>query len=161
MVCKGHTQVEGIEFEGISFSIAILEAIRVFLDFPNFKNFKVYYMDVKQTFLNGNLEGEVCIELAKGFILLENKNYVCILKKELYGLKKAPRAWYSRLDKYLHQQGFKRRVASSNIYIKVEKENMIIIMVYVDDIIFGSNTNNLSQRFAKKMQKVICNVHAW
>jgi len=43
--------------------------------------------------------------------LLKNKDHVCKLKKTLYGLKKVPRAWYSRLEKYLQQEGFKRGVA--------------------------------------------------
>lgn len=83
----------------------------------------------------------------------KKKNYVCILNKTLYGLKKTPRSWYSRLEKYLQWKGFKRGETYNNIYIKVENKNMIIIVVYVDDIIFGSNTNNLSQRFVEEMQK--------
>jgi hypothetical protein len=66
------------------------------------------------------------------------------LKKSLYGLKKSPRAWYSRLDKYLQQQGFKKGNADSNLYIKVDQYNILIIEVYVDDIIFGSDDDRLS-----------------
>jgi hypothetical protein len=44
----------------------------------------------------------------EGFLLTEKKDYVCRLKKSLYGIKQAPRAWYYRLDRYLHQQGFKK-----------------------------------------------------
>jgi hypothetical protein len=58
-------------------------------------------MDVKSTFLSGELEEEVYIEQPEGFQFSENIDYVCKLKKALYGLKQAPRAWYSRLDKYL------------------------------------------------------------
>jgi hypothetical protein len=65
-------------------------------------------MDVKSTFLNGELEEEVYIEQLEGFQLLENVDYMCKLKKAVYGLKQAPRAWYSRMDKYLHQVGFKK-----------------------------------------------------
>ena len=65
---------------------------------------KVYQMDVKSTFLNGELEEEVYIEHPKGFLLSEHGDFVCKLKKELYGLKNVPRAWYSRLDRYLQQQ---------------------------------------------------------
>lgn len=59
-------------------------------------------MDVKSAFLNVYLEEEVYIDKPKGFQLHEDEKLVCRLKKALYGLKKAPRAWYSRLDKYLH-----------------------------------------------------------
>jgi hypothetical protein len=58
-------------------------------------------MDIKSSFLNGELEEEVYIEQPEEFELSENTNYVCKLKKALYGLKHVPRAWYSRLDKYL------------------------------------------------------------
>ena len=71
---------------------------------------------------------------------------------EVYGLKQAPRAWYARLDKYLQQQGFKQGRVDSNLYMKMDKESMIIIEVYVDDIIFGSHDDRLSQQFAKDMK---------
>jgi len=58
--------------------------------------------------LKGKLEEEIYIEQPQGFHLLKNPEEVCKLKKELYGLKQTPRAWYSRLDKHLQQQGFKR-----------------------------------------------------
>jgi hypothetical protein len=73
------------------------------------------------------------------------------MKKYLYGVKKAPRAWYSRLDMYLYQQGFIRGNADNNLYIKVDQGSMIIIEVYVDDIIFGSDDDRLSQNVAKDM----------
>eukprot|EP00253_Pinus_taeda_P015384 PITA_15384 len=75
------------------------------------------------------------------------------LKKALYGLKQAPRAWYYRLDKYLHQQGFSKGSADSNLYIEVENDKLLILVVYVDDIIFGSNEEEMSQSFALVMQK--------
>jgi hypothetical protein len=98
------------------------------------------------------LEEEVYIEQPEGFQLSENTDYVCKLKKALYGLKQAPRAWYSRLDKYLQQAGFRKRSADNNLYIKVSQGNILLIEVYVDDIIFGSDDDRLSQKFAKDMQ---------
>ena len=71
----------------------------------------------------------------------------------MYGLKQAPRSWYARLDKYLHKQGFNKGSADRNLYMKIKHENMIIIEVYVDDIIFGSDDDRLSQHFSKDMQK--------
>jgi hypothetical protein len=153
LVCKGYAQVEGIDFEETFAPVARLESIRMFLAFASFNNFKVYQMDVKSTFLNGNLEEEVYIEQPEGFLLSENKDYVCRLKKALYGLKKAPRAWYSRLDKYLQQQGFKRGIADSNLYIKTKGEDQLIIVVYVDDIIFGGSKMICVNNFPKKCKK--------
>ena len=116
------------------------------------KEIKVYQMDVKSAFLNGELEEEVYIEQPEGFQMSDKRGYVYRLKKALYGLKQAPRAWYARLDKYLQKKGFRKGNVDNNLYIKVEKENMIIIEVYVDDIIFGSDDDQLSKQFSKDMQ---------
>ena len=56
LVCKGYAQVEGVDFEETFAPVARLEAIRMFLVFSSYKKFKVYQMDVKSAFLNGNLE---------------------------------------------------------------------------------------------------------
>jgi hypothetical protein len=74
------------------------------------------------------------------------------LKKALYGLKKAPRAQYARLDRYLQQQGFRKGNANRNIYVNIDGNNILIIEVYVDDIIFGSDDDRMSKRFSQDMQ---------
>jgi hypothetical protein len=101
LVCKRYAQIEGIDFEETFALVARMEAICLFLAYACSKNIKVYQMDVKSSFLNGELEEEVYIEQPEGFQLSKNTNYVCKLKKALYALKQAPRAWYSGLDKYL------------------------------------------------------------
>jgi hypothetical protein len=69
LVCKRYAQVEGVDFEETFSPVAIMEAIQLLLDYACFKNIKVYQMDVKSTFLNGELEEEVYIEQPEGFQL--------------------------------------------------------------------------------------------
>jgi hypothetical protein len=69
-----------------------------------------------------------------------------------YGLKQTPIAWYSRLDRYIQQEGFIKGSADNNFYIKVTQDSISLIEVYVDDIISGSDGDSLSQKFAKDMQ---------
>ena len=152
LVSKGYAQVEGVDYEETFALVARLEAIRMFLAFASHKKLKVYQMDVKSTFLNGYLEEEVYIEQPDGFQLSNKGDYVCKLKKALYGLKQAPRAWYERLDSYLQLQNFKRGSVDCNLYHKIVGENMIIVEVYVDDTIFGSDNEEMSKEFSKKMQ---------
>jgi hypothetical protein len=76
-------------------------------------------MDVKSSFLNGELEEELYMEQPGGFSLIDNTDYVCKLKKALYGLKQAPRASYYRLDKFLQDKGFEKGIVDKNLYIKV------------------------------------------
>eukprot|EP00253_Pinus_taeda_P020662 PITA_20662 len=93
LVCKGYAQQEGIEFEETFAPVARLEAIRMFLALSSFQKFKVFQMDIKSAFLNGDLEEEVYIEQPDGFILGNDPKLVYRLKKALYSLKQAPRAW--------------------------------------------------------------------
>jgi hypothetical protein len=100
LVCKGYTQVEVIDFEETFSLVARMEEIILILVYACSKNIKVYQMDIKSSFLNGDLEEEVYIKKLEGFQLLENENCVCKLKKALYGLNQAPIACYSKLEKY-------------------------------------------------------------
>jgi hypothetical protein len=152
LVCKGYAQIERIDFEETFSPVDRMEEICLLLAYACSKNVKVYHMDVKSSFLNGELEEEVYIDQPEGFQLSENTNYVCKLKRTLYGLKEALRAWYSRLDKYLQQERFRKGSVDNNLYIKVSRGNILLIEVYVDDIIFGSDDDRLSQKFAKDMQ---------
>jgi hypothetical protein len=94
---------------------------------------KIHQMDVKTSFLNGFIE-EVYIEQPQGFKVLGRKSHVCLLKKALYGLKKAPRAWYLRIDSYLLQMGFEKSEANPNFYYIIRGEDTLILILYVDDL---------------------------
>jgi hypothetical protein len=150
LVCKGYAQGEGQDFDETIAPVARLEAIKMFLAYSCHKN--VYQMDVKSVFLNGDLEEEVYMEQPKGFSLIDNPNYVCKLKKALYGLKQAPRAWYYRLDNFLQDKGFKKGTVDNNLYIKSEGDNLLVVLVYVDDIIFCCTNESSVQWFANSMK---------
>jgi hypothetical protein len=109
-------------------------------------------MDVKSSFLNGDLSEEVYMEQLEGFKLSDNPDLVCKLKKALFGLKQSPRAWYHKLDTYLKDKGIKRGTTDNNLYIKTEDNDLLIILVYVDDIIFGCNKDSLVQWFSSAMK---------
>ena len=68
-ICKGYAHIEGIDFEETFASVAIMEAIRMVLAYDFFKDIKVYHMDVKSTFLNGELEEDIYIKQPEGFTL--------------------------------------------------------------------------------------------
>ena len=67
-------------------------------------------------------------------------------------MKHAPRAWYYRLDKYVQDKGFKKSTIDSNLYIKYEGDNILVVLVYVDDIIFGCTNDSSIQCFPNAMQ---------
>ena len=109
-------------------------------------------MDVKSAFLNGELEEEVYVEQPPGFEDSEFSEFVYFLFKAHYGLKQAPRTWYDTLSEFLLKNGFTRGIIDKTLFFKMHKNDMILVQVYVDDIIFGSTNDQLCSRFAKLMQ---------
>nr|GEV96911.1 uncharacterized mitochondrial protein AtMg00810-like [Tanacetum cinerariifolium]GFA55284.1 uncharacterized mitochondrial protein AtMg00810-like [Tanacetum cinerariifolium] len=85
-------QEERIDFEESSAPVARIEAIRIYTANATHKNMKIYQMDIKTSFLNGDLKEEVYVSQPEGFVDQDNPSHVYKLKKALYGLKQAPRA---------------------------------------------------------------------
>jgi hypothetical protein len=93
--------VEGIDYEETFAPVARYTSIQMIISLAVSMGWRLHQMDVKTTFLNGEIEEEVYIEQPDGFVIHEKESHVCRLKKALYGLKQAPRAWYARIDGYL------------------------------------------------------------
>ncbi len=72
-------------------------------------------MEMKTDFLNSVIEEEVYVEKPKGFEIHEHETRVCRLKKSLYGLKQALRAWYERMDSFLMSLEFTKSKVDSNL----------------------------------------------
>jgi len=153
LVAKGYNQLEGIDYEETFAPVARMEAIRIFLAFATYMNFKVYQMDVKSAFLNGSLKEEVYVEQPPGFESHESPDHVYKLNKALYGLKQAPRAWYETLSAFLIQNKFVRGKIDNTLFIYKTNNDVILVQVYVDDIIFGSTSFKLCKQFEKLMAK--------
>jgi hypothetical protein len=91
-------------------------------------------MDVKTTFLNGNIEHEVFLEQPDGFVLHNKVTHVWKIRKALYGLKQAPKVWYDRIDGFLKSLGFQKSDVDANLYFKVRGNQPVILITYVDDL---------------------------
>nr|GEV96841.1 retrovirus-related Pol polyprotein from transposon TNT 1-94 [Tanacetum cinerariifolium] len=105
-IAKGYAQEEGIDFEESFALVACLEAVWIFIAYAAHKSFLIYQMDVKTEFLNGSLKEEVYVAQPDGFVDPDHPEKVYHLKKALYRLKQAPKAWYDELSKFLTSKGF-------------------------------------------------------
>ncbi|KAI3692839.1 hypothetical protein L6452_32663 [Arctium lappa] len=152
LVAKGYCQEEGIDYDETFAPVARLEAIRIFLAYATHKGFKVYQMDVKSAFLHGKLNEEVYVQQPPGFESTEYPNHVYYLDKALYGLKQAPRAWYETLSTFLINNGFKKGTIDTTLFIKRYKNEMLLVQIYVDDIIFGSTNQKYCDKFSELMK---------
>ncbi|GKA02204.1 putative ribonuclease H-like domain-containing protein [Tanacetum coccineum] len=153
LVTQGYTQEEGIDYDEVFAPVARIEAIRLFLAYALFKDFVVYQMDVKSTFLYGKIEEEVYVCQPLGFEDPDFPDRVYKVEKVLYELYQDPRAWYETLSTYLLDNRFQRRKIDKTLFIRRDKGDILLVQVYVDDIIFGSTKKSLCIEFEKMMHK--------
>nr|GEZ63254.1 retrovirus-related Pol polyprotein from transposon TNT 1-94 [Tanacetum cinerariifolium] len=152
LVVRGYRQEEGIDFEESFAPVARMEAIRIFLAYAAHKSFSVFQIDVKTTFLHGSLKEDVYVCQPKGFIDADHPSHVYKLKKALYGLKQAPRAWYNELSTFLLQNHFFKGTIDPTLFIRRFQDDILVVQVYVDDIIFGSTHPRYTQLFSDLMK---------
>jgi hypothetical protein len=144
-VAKGYSQVEGIDFGEIFSPIAKLTSIRFLLSVAVTFDFEVEQMDVKTTFLHGDLEEEIYMKQPEGYAVKGKKELVCKLKKSLYGLKQSPRTWYQKFDTYMLGLGFTRRKEDHCVYFKLIGDHLIYLVMYVDDMLLIGNNKEIIQ----------------
>ena len=99
----------------------------------------MFQMDMKSAFLNGDLKEGVYVEQPPGFVIPDLEGKVCKLKKVLYRLKHAPRAWYQQIDAYFLRNVFKRSPSNANLYIYRGGGKSMIMVLYVDDLVMTGN----------------------
>lgn len=103
-------------------------------------------MDVKTTFLNGDLEEEIYMTQPEGFVIPGHEDKICRLRKSLYGLKQAPKQWYEKFNVSLVDDGFVVNSSDTCVYSKMIRSDCVIICLYVDDmLIFGPNVNVVNE----------------
>ncbi|GKD65437.1 retrovirus-related pol polyprotein from transposon TNT 1-94, partial [Tanacetum coccineum] len=107
------------------------EAIRIFVAYATHKNMIVYQMVVKTAFLNGILRKEVYVSQLEGFVDQDNPNHVYKLKKALYRLKQAPRAWYDLLSSFLLSQKFFKGAIDPTIFTQKEDRDILLLQIYM------------------------------
>ena len=151
LVAKGYAQQPSIDYNETYTLVARFDTIRTVLALAAQYKWLVYQFDVKSAFLNGELKEDVYVHQPQGYEEARNEHKVYKLKKALYGLKQAPRAWYSRIDTYFLKKGFNRSENEHTLYIKSNGNDIIIVCLYVDDLIYTSSSDLLVEEFRQAM----------
>ncbi|GJR39160.1 putative ribonuclease H-like domain-containing protein [Tanacetum coccineum] len=151
LVSQGYMQEEGIDYDEVFAHVAKIEAIRIFLAFSSYMGFIVYQMDVKNAFLFGIMDEEVYVSQPPGFVDPKFPKKVYKVVKALYGLHQAPKAWYATLSTFLLKSGYKRGTIDKTLFIK-DKNDIMLVHVYVDDIIFGFTKRSWCDKFEALMK---------
>jgi Reverse transcriptase (RNA-dependent DNA polymerase) len=148
LVAQEFRQRERLDYDETFAPVARLESIRMLLAYASYKGFKLFQMNVKSAFLNGVIEEEVYVHQPMGFVNPTFPNHVYKLDKALYGLKQAPRALYGRLSSFLIESGFTRGINDTTLFTKKRDNDLLLVQIYIDDIIFGSTNAALAEEFS-------------
>jgi hypothetical protein len=132
--------------------------VRVIIAMATIKGWLLHQMDVKNVFFHGDLQEEVYMEQPLGYVDQTHPNLVCRLKKALYDLKQAPRAWLDKIGQYLVTSGFQTSNVDFSLHVKKIDHGIVAIVIYVDDLIIIGNSDEdifdlkkfLNQKFEMK-----------
>ncbi|KAG8481139.1 hypothetical protein CXB51_025904 [Gossypium anomalum] len=117
LVAKGYSQVPGVDFTDVFSPVVKHSSIRALLGIMAMHDLELEQLDVKTAFLHGELEEDIYMQQPEGFTVSEKEDYVCLLKKSLYGLKQSPRQWYKR---------------------KNNDGSFVYLLLYVDDMLIAA-----------------------
>ncbi|PNY16189.1 putative CC-NBS-LRR resistance protein [Trifolium pratense] len=153
LVAKGYTQKYGIDYNEVFAPVARWDTIRAILAFTAGKGWNIFQLDVKSAFLHGDLSEDIYVNQPLGYVT-SNKNMVYKLKKALYGLKQAPRAWYSKIESYFIAEKFEKCPYEHTLFVKYGvNDEILVVSLYVDDLIYTGNNQKLMDEFKSSMKK--------
>ncbi|KAM2012453.1 hypothetical protein ACFX1T_024318 [Malus domestica] len=138
LVAKGYAQKEGIDYNEVFSPVVKHSSIRILLALVVQFDLELAQLDVKTAFLHGDLEEEIYMYQPEGFKVAGKENWVCKLKKSLYGLKQSPRQWYKGFDGFMIGQKYTRSHYDHCVYFrKLQDGTFIYLLLYVDDMLIA------------------------
>jgi hypothetical protein len=151
LVAKGHIQQQGVDFDEVFTPITRIEFVRLLLALVAQEGWPVHHMDVKFTFLNGELVEEMYVRQPPGFIIDKQEDKVLHLNKALYGLRQALHAWNTKLDDTLVGLGFNHSASEHAVYAHSEGASQLLVGIYVDDLVITGNDDAEIASFKQQM----------
>lgn len=154
MVAKDYSKKQGIDFTEVFAPVARMDTVRMIVALAAGRGWDIFQLDVKSAFLHGELNEDVYIEQPLGYVQKGNEHKIYKLHKALYGLRQAPRAWFSRIESHFLNEGFERCPNEQTLFIKRgTRGNILIVSIYVDDLIYTSDDKGLMIEFKKSMMQ--------
>jgi len=117
--------------------------VRLILAIVAHMDLKLYQMDVRTVFLNGELNEEIYMDQPLGFETKGQERKVCKLKRYIYGLKQASRQWNVKFHQAILKDGFTMMEEDHCVYLKRSNNSFIILSLYVNDILIVGNNEEM------------------
>jgi hypothetical protein len=151
LVARCFLQQEGIDFYDAFAPVAQMESVRL-LALSAQEGWHIHHMDINSVFLNGDLKEKVYVHQPPGFAIPSKEGKVLRLRKALYDLRQAPRAWNAKLDSTLKRMGFMPSPHEAAIYRRGNGENALLVGVYVDDLVITDTKDAEVAAFKEEMK---------
>jgi hypothetical protein len=153
LVAKGFKQIYGIDYDETFWRVRILMSVQILLTIVAYFDYEVRKMDVKMTFLNGNLTENVYMTQSQGFVDPKHAWEICKLLKFIYGLKQASRSWNLCFDEVVKGFGFIKNLEERWVYKKFSGSVVVFLVLYVDDILLIKNDITMMEAIKFSLRK--------
>ncbi|CAI7805661.1 unnamed protein product [Closterium sp. NIES-53] len=150
LLAKGFQQTKGKDFDEIFAPVGKGTTLRVMLGTAANRGWRIKQMEITTAFLNGIILEELYVQQPEG--LDDGSGRVRRLKKAIYGLKQAPRAWYHKLEETLLAGGFKKSEYDHSLFLLQEKNEFLMLLVYVDDILLFSKSSAMIENVEEMLE---------
>lgn len=152
LCARGDLQHYGIHFTETFAPVVKFATIRLILALATIMNWSIYQLDINSAYLYGDIDTDIYMRIPHGFYPdAKRQGKVLKLLKSLYGLKQAGKIWYTLLSEFLISNGFKNSSLDRCCFIKTMGSVVLIVLTYVDDLIYASNSITALQQFKKQM----------
>lgn len=151
LVAKGFSQKSGIDYSETFSPVVRYDSVRTVLSLAAIHNMEITQFDVKTAFLNGNLAEDIYMRMPEG-VQCED-GYVCHLRKSLYGLKQASRAWNSKFVEFMKGCNMAQSHADACVFRGTIMNEKVILLLYVDDGLVVSSSQKAIDILVEKLSE--------
>ena len=134
LLALGNKQKYGVDYEETFAPVDKMTTVRTILAIAASQSWQLHQMDVNNAFLQGDLQKEIYMKLPSS-MTTSSPHDVCKLRRSLYGLNQAPRAWLEKFHSTLLSFSFTQSQYDSSLFLHTSTSDIVILLVYVDDII--------------------------
>jgi len=151
-VAQGFKQVQGVDYGETYAPTSHRTTLRAMLSEVAQHDMELRQLDVKTAFLQSELEEEVYVEAPAGF---ETPGSVYRIRRALYGLQQAPRAWHAKLRHTLQSLGFVPSRADQGLYVLDGPDGRVLLLTYVDDLVIASTQSALLEQLIAQLMRML------
>ena len=150
----GYSQRPGVDFDETFSPVTKHSTIRAALKIAAIQKMHIKHLDIKTAFLYGTLEDEIFMKQPQGYEEPGQEDKVCFLQRSIYGLKQSSRIWNKTVVTTFTDMGFKQGDGDSCCFTKKEDDCLTIILLYVDDVLLISDSEDIIEEVKSKLQSL-------